>query len=444
MPPAFFGAQGYGAGAIGGRGGQVIEVTNLANSGPGSFRAAIDTLGPRVVVFRVGGAIQLTAPLVLKNPFITIAGQTAPGGGIMLTGLPGLFRHQASQAIIRFLRFRSVLGVGEQGMGQSPLVISNGVEETIMDHLTVSWGGDDTGPWMGIGAPDTWIRKLTLMNCIFSEGLAGHSTGLLVGGTANYSAVPPVEQYLKVKDIDVHHCLFVHNYDRNPRFACASAKGVNNVVYNWGSRVGLLANGGSYDLINNYWKPGPMKNSAIIVKYERDTGSPPPSLYIAGNIVAGSFENPAADNKTLIQQNPVAGVGSLPLSYFRNTPLPDAQYPIVIQSALDAYASVLAKAGANARLDGNGAWVANPDSVDLRVLADVKNGTGWAAAVASPAAAGGFPVLAPGVPYVDTDKDGMPNVWETAQGLNPNSASDAKLVGAGGYTNVERYLNGPV
>ena len=168
---------------------------------------------------------------------------------------------------------------------------------------------------------------------------------------------------------------------------------------------------------------------------------------MSGNIVKGSFETPSVDNWPLIvrartKDNPF--FGPLSDSYRRYTPIPQAPFPIAIQSATDAYTSILADVGANARLDCQGNWVPNSDAVDQRVIADVKNGTGWTGlGVTSPAAAGGFPTIAAGTACVDTDHDGMSDEWESIHGFSSTDGSDSSKDADGdGYTNVEEYLNG--
>jgi len=231
--------------------------------------------------------------------------------------------------------------------------------------------------------------------------------------------------------------------------SAAGTQVINNVVYNWGSRVGVSARKNTVDLINNYWKKGPMSGS-LIFKHESTNIStgwiyPDPSIYIAGNIVPGTLEDSAADNWALIIKDPAEGGGPLPLSYRRFAPLAQAPSPVAVQSAVDAYASVLADAGANARLDCSGNWIANSDAVDQRVLADVSNGTGWSSPPDSPGAAGGFPTIASGSACADTDHDGMPDEWETIHfaSLSQGSPTDSSSNFDGdGYTDLEEFLNG--
>jgi len=455
---AFFGAEGWGAVSIGGRGGQIIEVTTLADAIPapaGSFRACAMASGPRTCVFRVGGTIELVPESIsgtrfeITNPYLTIAGQTAPGGGIVIKGYSGI-RIKAHDVIIRYLRV-ILDGTGIYAQGRNNIGINTGAYNVIIDHCSTAWSFDEsTAIWKHQSPPTPDITNITIQRCVIAESLA-KAHGMNIGGNIDYGISPPSEEYLKVHEISVHHNLLVHNFDRNPRVKSAGTQVINNVVYNWGSRVGVSEAKNTVDFINNYWKPGPMSQS-LIYKHESTyigTGwvYPDPSIYISGNIAQGSFEDPTADNWPLIVRDPDAGwpPGTLlPLGYRRYTPLSQAPNPITIQSATDAYNSVLADAGANARLDCQGNWISNSYAVDIRVVADVKNGTGWSGqGPASPEVAGGFPVIASGTPCTDSDKDGMPDEWESIHGFSSTDGSDgSKDADGDGYTNVEEYLNG--
>jgi pectate lyase len=452
--PAFPGAEGWGAVSVGGRGGKVIEVTTLADAVPapaGSLRACAEASGPRTCVFRVGGTIELSGVFRIDNPYLTIAGQTAPGGGILIKGFSGI-RIQAHDVIIRYLRFR-LLGTGSPASGQVNIGISTGAYNVIVDHCSTSWSLDENMQiWKHESPPLPDITNITVQRCLIAEGLAGHNTGLLIGGTDR--AV--LGDHLKVHEISAHHNLFVHNYDRNPRVSSAGTQVINNVVYNWGSRVGVSARDNTVDVINNYWKPGLMSGNDIYIHESTNVSTgwvyPDPSIYIAGNIVEGSFKDPSSDNWVLIPRDVTSRNdpgGPLPIKFRRYTRLPQAPFPIAIQSATDAYTSVLADAGANARLDCQGNWVPNSDAVDKRLIADVKNGTGpngtgpGGLGVASPQAAGGFPNIASGTACSDTDHDGMPDEWEGIHGFSSTDGSDgSKDADGDGYTNVEEYLNG--
>ena len=456
--PAFPGAEGHGAGTTGGRGGRIIEVTNLNDSGPGSLREALQTPGPRIVVFRVGGTIEIQSDLSITEPYITVAGQTAPGGGILIKDLPGssrqLLQIKTHDVVLRYLRIRDA-DYNQKG-GGAEIDVNQGQYNVIIDHCSVSWTADENIQIFHKNEVED-TRNITVQRCLIAEALAAHSTGLLVSGFSDYTINPPNEDYLQVYDISIHHNLFAHNSHRNPRIGSREAQVINNVVYNWKARVGATIAKTSADWINNYWKPGPMSSRDKILLHEckglgkAPDGFPDPSLYLSGNIVEGIFENSTSDNWALIRESPIPALGCdgpLPDSFRRHTPLAQAPDPLAIQIQLasDAYDSVLADVGANARLDCDGSWIPNSDSVDTRVINDAKNGTGWSdSPPENPDAAGGFPVIASGTPCTDTDKDAMPDEWEDRFGFDPDDATDGPEDANGnGYTNVEEYLNGTV
>jgi len=454
--PAFPGAEGWGAESVGGRGGRVIEVTTLADAFPapaGSLRACIVASGPRICVFRVGGTIEIAEKFVgqgekvsgfdIKNPYLTIAGQTAPGGGITLHGFEGLiFKPGAHDVIIRNIRIR-LNGEGKSGRGQNYITVANNNYNVIIDHVSGSWTLDDG---MSIGNLST---KVTVQNSLFAEGLAIHSVGSLIGTGE--------------KELSLHDNLFAHNGKRNPKVYATSLQVINNVVYNWASRAGATAAETSIDYINNYYKPGPMSSKTVLehesYDYPKVVLTPEPSIYITGNIAEGTLTNPSADNWELIRpwlfkisdeqiedlfpESFVLAFPQLPQSLRRTTPLPSAPYPVTIQSALNAYNTVLNDVGANTRIDCQGNKVSNLDSLDTRIIADARNTTGYSSS--PPVSPGVLPFIAPGTPCSDTDKDGMADEWENIHfgSLTVGSATDSSSDSDGdGYTDLEEFLNG--
>lgn len=415
--PAFPGAQGFGAKTPGGRGGRVLEVTNLDASGPGSFRAACEAQGPRIIVFRVGGTIVTDRDIRIRDPFVTIAGQTAPGDGICLRGA-GLRIH-THDVIVRGLRIR----VGDDPKGPSPDNRDGiGIEKTsgagndevrdiILDHCSVSWAID--------GNVDTWYacRNITVQWSILSEGLTKslhakgeHGTGLLVGDRA--------------QRVSVHHNLFAHNSFRNPLFKNdTSGEAINNVVYNWrweSSRLAAEANRGPsfVNLMGNFYKPGTdSRKNAIDVSQRLH---PDTRVHVDGNVGARS---PGGDVKEWEVVFGAAGFRSLAPAI---TPSGIAPEP-----ARRAYERVLNHAGA----------ITPRDRVDARVVASVREDTGRL--IDSPRDVGGWPVYATAPAPQDTDHDGMPDAWERAHGLNPSDLADSRADrNQDGYTNVEEYING--
>jgi len=315
--PAFPGAEGWGAESVGGRGGRVIEVTTLADDIPapvGSLRACIEASGPRICVFRVSGVIgrsqasyDLEKPLEIRNPYITIAGQTAPGGGILISGITNatnainIYTHDV---IIRYLRFRPLrFGAVVPHGGVGNVNIFNGGYNVIIDHCSTSWTAKSgLSVWSAPSGEDTY--NITFQRCLLSEVMASHSTNMMVGGTVD----DLTEGYLKTHEISIHHNLFAHTSHRNPRISTSGAEVINNVVYNWFDRVGESVAKNTLDLINNYWKKGPMSESKIFL---HETFTPisgqtfeDASIYISGNIVEGpaaGFPDPLADNWVLIR-----------------------------------------------------------------------------------------------------------------------------------------------
>lgn len=414
---AFPGAEGFGAQSVGGRGGRVIEVTNLANSGTGSLRACVEASGPRICVFRVGGTITLDERLEILNPFITIAGQTAPGGGITLRNGPSNTKAnigvKASDVIIRYLRFRP----GPAGSSVTSLdgIAIGGGGNIIVDHSSVSWGVDEN-----IGMSSTkdvtvqWTIISEALNCSVHESPC-HSKGLLGGRN--------------IDRVSLHHNLMVDNKNRNPRLEGGLWDIVNNVIHSTGRdawwddfEVGLDINA-----VGNMWLPlSPVRDEFDICK----SGVPCASIYVKGNIAASRPTDDLAE-ELIVREGERGAITSTRHS----APL------VTTTSAQEAQNQVLSSAGASARLDCLGNWISNRDSVDQRAIDHAQQGT--RNIIDHPSEVGGWPALAPGTPCTDSDSDGMPDAWENLHGFNTISASDGPLDADGdGYTNLEEYLNG--
>jgi len=407
MFPAFPGAEGFGAQTPGGRGGRVIEVTNLKDSGPGSLRAACEADYPRIVVFRVGGTIRLKSHLRIRKPFITIAGQTAPGDGILLRDA-GL-HITTHDVVVRYLRVRIGESRAEPDGSQDCLSISGQSESAIargviVDHCSLSWGVDENA--------DSYSRAsdFTIQWCIISEGLANsihqkgrHSMGLLLGPGSTRSSI--------------HHNLFAHNNQRNPRIRGGLRDFVNNVVHNWGDYAAGLSDKPQVNFVGNYYKPGPSsRGGRPIVTGLGDMGS----IYLKDNRVAG--EKPFGWEQVQSDQMAVRAEG--PFEVPKVTTL----------TASRTYRKVLSDAGCSYPLR---------DEVDARIVGEVLRGTGRI--IDSPEQVGGFPDITGGVPPADRDRDGMPDHWEAARGLDPGDPTDGSRDDDGdGYTNVEEYINGLV
>ena len=389
--PAFPGAEGFGARASGGRGGEVYHVTHLGDAGPGSFRDAVSR-PRRIVVFDVGGYIDLKSPVSVAS-HVTIAGQTAPGDGIGTKNQQVSFSN-AENVIVRHMRFRGGLG---GPAGKDCLTVHKGKNQ-IFDHLSVAWGRDET---FSINESE----NITVQHCIIAEGLLPHSMGGLV----------------QWNTITLHHNLYISHNDRNPK-----AKGkidfVNNVVYNWGSDAfvaGDSAGRSDVNVVGNYFIAGP---SSRRVDDPVMRGNANFHLYFAGN-----YFDP--DRNGRVDGREVTRADIDDKVTWQDTPYPYP--PVRSEPAPEACERVLATAGASLARD----------AVDRRLVENVRRGTG--AIIRDPDAVGGFGELKNGAPPADTDRDGMPDAWERRHGLNPADPKDATGdFDSTGYTNVEKYLNG--
>jgi pectate lyase len=404
---AFPGAAGYGSNTPGGRGGRVIAVTNLNDSGPGSFRNAVEASGPRIVIFRTGGTIRTNRNIIIRNPYITIAGQTAPGGGICLAGA-GIYII-THDVILRGMFIR----VGDDPAGHNPenrdgisLDATLGdVRNIIIDQCSISWAVDETVSFYGSRA-----RNLTISNSIIAEGLdrsihpkGPHSKGLQIGPG--------------VTNVTVYNNLHAHNVERNPRIQGTNVEFINNVVYNrqkWDLDIGGASNSHQVVVIGNHFKRGPNYSQNPYPISLRSTTAAGTRVYSHDNIGEGYAAGNLCDR-----------------SQFLVTTRPFGPTGVRIRSARDAYNWVLANAGANPK---------NPDPVDARVIANARAGNGRI--IDRISQVGGFPNLARGTAPVDSDGDGMPDSWEIARGLNPNNPADANGDRNGdGFTNIEEYIN---
>ncbi len=422
---AFPGAEGFGAATPGGRGGRVFEVTTLDDRGPGSLRAAVEAGGPRIVVFRVGGTLRLNSSLRVQNPFITVAGQTAPGGGITLSNAAGSGRTplivQTHDVVVRGLRSRPGPSRFEAGTLDA-LTIGNkqpgSVHDVLIDHVSLTWATDEVSNiyYDARGVTIAWsiIAEGLEKSTHPEEGEERHSMGLLIGSEG-------------ATDISVHHTLFAHNRHRNPKTKIAGLLDVvNNVVYNSGFGSGwnspTYLHGGRGRLLANYvgntFKPGPDTAGADWFIGTREDVE----LFAAGNAVPKEVVHITDGRGRLVNgRHPAAGVTTL--------------------TAGDAYARVLGEAGASFAVDCEGNLHPRRDAVDERIVSDVRHGTGRI--IDDPSQVGGWPELSAGEPCADGDHDGMPDAFERRFGLNPADPADANGDADGnGYTNVEEYLNG--
>ena len=433
--PAFPSAEGFGAQTVGGRGGEAIEVTNLNDSGPGSLRAAVEAEGPRIVIFRVAGTIELKSSLVITNPFITIAGQTAPGDGISLrdvsADVEALIQIKTHDVIVRFLTLRA----GPPSAGDAMEILASDSHATynvVIDHSSMSWAVNrNLATWYD-------VHDITMQWDIFSEGLncsihpkGCHSKGVLIGGYASDENKNNPGAY----NISLHHNLMAHNGERNPYIEAAGVVDVvNNVAYNpFGtfSHIDMV-----YQLapdfvnyVGNYYKPGPNTEVKYGIK-AINPGKPGAEVFVHGNI------GPQRENNDLPDID-IVDPGSR--QFVVTSPFPSA--PITTTTAIQAYDQVLDNAGANQGLNCDGTFFSRQDAIDARIIDEVKNGTGKV--IDDPSQVGGWLTIPPATPCTDSDQDGMPDTWEQKYGFNPNDPSDASNdTNGNGYTNIEEFLNG--
>lgn len=471
--PAFPGAEGGGMYTPGGRGGKVLTVTNLNDSGEGSFRWACEQGGARIIVFNVSGIIRLETPIVVRAPYVTIAGQTAPGDGVCIAGQT--FQIDTHDVIIRHMRFRrgeTMSWHREDAFGGNP------VGNIMIDHCSCTWGLDENISFYrhmydpSEGFYQARSEKLptvnvTIQNTISAKALDtyNHSFGSTLGG----------------ENASFMRNLWASNVGRNPSVGWNGVFNfVNNVLFNWHMRT---VDGGDYtamfNMINNFYKPGPAtpKGTPVshrILKPEAGRSKHPYKqygrVYAEGNIVEGSPKVTADNWNGGIQIEDRHNTGEYTDQIRSMKPFPMPY--IKIMSANEAYDYVLNNVGAT---------IPCRDRVDEIIINEVRTGEiyyekklpkknpygdTWGLAeksqkedgtfryrrmgndsyklgiITDPSQMGGYPEYK-GEPYVDTDMDGMPDDWENKNGLNPKDPSDANgdLTGDG-YTNIEKYING--
>lgn len=455
--PAFPGAEGGGKFSFGGRGGKVLVVTNLNDDGPGSFRWACEQGGARIVVFNVSGIIRIKTPVIIRAPYITIAGQTAPGDGVCIAGESVWLN--THDVVVRFMRFRR----GETWVGRRDDAIGgNPIGNIMIDHVSASWGLDENmsmyrhmyNDSTGKAAEDKLPTvNITIQNSIFAEALDtwNHAFGSTLGG----------------ENCTFMRNLWANNAGRNPSIGWYGIFNfVNNVVFNW---VHRSIDGGDYraqfNIINNYFKPGPStpKNTVghRILKPESGRSKLKYHVYgrayVNGNIMEGYPEITKNNWNGGVQVEEMANTGEHTADMKWNEPLPMPKLTIVSAEAAKAY--VLANAGAT---------LPKRDPVDTRITEQVKTGkivykenvplpatqfkhrrlpidSYKQGIITDVAQVGGYPEYQ-GTPYKDSDNDGIPDDWEKKNGLNPNNAADASAYAKNksGYTNIEEYLNSVV
>lgn len=414
--PAFPGAEGAGAGSLGGRGGAVIYVTNLDDAGPGSLRAAVEAKGPRTILFKLSGTIALKTPLVVREGRVTIAGQTAPGDGITLRD--HMLQISADDVIVRYIRSR----LGDESKTESDAVTITKGRRIILDHVSASWSVDET---LSVSAnytsSDQGFYDVTVQWSLISESL---TKSLHAKGEHGYGSLIRGGRGSKVS---FHHNLWANHSARMPRPGNYSGPEVDpvgaffdfrsNVFYNWGQgKSGYNADTATlsrYNFVDNAYVAGPNSQKNIAF-HESDTLA---RAYFAGNAMNGAIP---ADPWSLV-------TGVQPEGYRLAAPI---DMPAVTRDpAPAAYEKVLARVGASKVRD----------SVDARVIAGVRDRSGKQ--IDSQKDVGGWPALKSLPAPLDSDGDGMPDAWEKAHRLDPKNAADGNGDrNKDGWTNLEEYL----
>lgn len=389
--PAFPGAEGFGMYATGGREGTVYHVTNLSDSGKGSFRDAVSKSN-RIIVFDVGGVIKIKDKIAAASK-ITIAGQTAPGEGIVVYGNGISF---SDSSIIRYMRFRGSIDMPRGAC----VVVADDLKNIIFDHVSIEWGRWDNLHIKG-------STNVTMQYCLIGEPIDPQRFGALFEGPTN---------------VTIHHCLWIDNQSRNPK-AKAGIEYINNVVYNWGTSgfVGGHSEADHHqDVINNYFIAGPNSTNNFLSLF-----SATDHVYQKGNYVDMNKDG-VLNGRLIIDTDFVHEKATLVTKRQNNPPV-----AVKVESAADAYKAVLNEAGASL----------HRDKVDSRIISYLKTLGKEGKIFKSEIDAGGQNDIDKGKPQKDSDGDGIPDVWETKKGLNPNNAKDATHKNSSGYTNVEEYIN---
>lgn len=434
QPLAFPGAEGGGKYCSGGRDGKIFFVDNLNNKGDGSFREAIEEEGPRIIIFRVAGNIELEKDIHIKNGDLTIAGQTAPGDGICLKNYG--IRIDADNVIIRYLRVRPGDVVHEENDAISGIRNKN----LIIDHCSFSWANDEVASFYD-------NENFTLQWSIISESLyksdhykGTHGYGGIWGGL----------------NASFHHNLISDHTSRNPRFCGSRYSGKpeqekvdfrNNVIYNWGFNSVYGGEEGHYNIVNNYYKPGPATKKDArdrilnLTQWFYNKNYNPDTLragwfYITGNLAEG-YPDISENNWNGGVEGKGVDEKAIEKSKLEK---PVEHTPIETTDAKTAFQEVLKHAGASL----------SRDEVDERVLHEAKTGEekygdtyegGGKGIIDSQEEVGGWPELEGAACPKDTDNDGMPDVWEVRNNLNPAVANPNQKTLDPNYTNIEVYIN---
>lgn len=397
---------------------KILYVDNLNDSGAGSLRDALSNSSPRIIIFRVGGTISLSSSIFVRSPYVTIAGYTAPGGGICIKG--GSLKIETSNVIVRNIRSRNGVyapphtSQATDGIGFS----ANGskISNIIVDHCSVSWASDEQ---IGINGVKGGVENVTVQNCILGEGFSGHAFAILCNGALG-------DAY-HVKNISIHRNLMVDCEGRNPRFGeYTTGTVINNLVHNWGGKASEYTDYTMGDVMYNKFKPGKNTTSGGIKKAIEliwDGSSVKSNMYVNGNLNVGQptalYEYPAGSG----------GLKAISGSAFYNSSVYGFT-PTTNFSTLES--DLLPSVGAFPR-----------DAVDSRLVTQYTNGTG-----ALISQAGTYPSLAKGT--YPANNNGVSLAWLVSKGYATSTTAAASLSasyllnpanGKTGYSIVEEYIN---
>ena len=455
--PAYPGAEGAGAASRGGRGGRVFIVSTLADSGRGSLRECVEAAGPRTCTFAVAGAIVLKTTLYVTNPFLTVAGQTAPGGGVQLTN--SLAATERDLSVLVLVSTHDVVWTYTRLRNRYRAACSNnktsecgglfGIESArgrnvynvIASNNSLSWNQDEGFDiWNGAGRP---IYNVTMSMNLIAEGLDSHSTGMLTGGGGDAKS-------RDVHDIDFIQNLVMNNSHRNPLMLNKSGRIINNIFYNQYYYVSEFGGGGSFDIVGNYYGQGPLSRKDVghevlaYSSYAKDPVDGAPSLFMAGNLGWNQAE-PDADQDGMTRrvwgENGVE-IGPLPSAWRRLLPLPGGRFPIVaepVSAIVGARGHIAPLVGASRRLDCAGDWAPARDEVDARLVRQYVEDQGVSVLPRGSEPHVQLPTLPAGRACADEDRDGMPDDWERAR-FGDLSQAPGEDADHDGFTNIEAYL----
>jgi uncharacterized protein YjdB len=473
--PAFPGAEGGGAVSVGGRGGQVIYVTNLQDSGSGSLRACVQASGARTCVFTVGGVIHPADDIKATSPYLTIAGQTAPGGGITLQGdqyttADALLWISTHDVVVRYITVAPGYASNVPGpdSGSTGILLDANAHNVITDHTSIRWSSDkpylvnNNGNGSCGGSTPNAPFNTTFQWSMLYEPNAGHAVGPGVGATSGDAQCET--------DNDFHHNLFATISHRIPTYYGATGRWQDNITWNWsegsgGSGFGFVGEGGSnVDVINNKLVAGNLNSGGSCNIYEFDIDNDNNSgdfdnqpltlpyvgnqYYFSGNM--GPHEsNPGGDQMLMVGlgtdiEGGGCPSGRPPSSAIRTTPLSTQAFPITADSAESLNAVILHTVGNSQGLSCDGTWVNRQDAPDARIISLYEsNGADdlYPETNSPPSAPYNQPTIAAGTACTESLHDGIPDAWKALKGLSTSDPSLYRASAPNGYTWLENYLN---